>query len=50
MKVYFHIIPHLRVWFSGNTTAFQAVVGGSIPLTRTYERAPLGAFSYVRVK
>lgn len=25
----------MRVWFSGKTTAFQAVVGGSIPLTRT---------------
>ena len=23
----------MRVWFSGKTTAFQAVVGGSIPLT-----------------
>ena len=25
----------LRVWCSGNTTAFQAVIRGSIPLTRS---------------
>lgn len=29
----------MRVWFSGKTTAFQAVVGGSIPLTRTNRQA-----------
>ncbi len=34
----------MRVWFSGKTTAFQAVVGGSIPLTRTVNRkaVPIG--------
>jgi hypothetical protein len=37
----------MRVWFSGKTTAFQAVVGGSIPLTRTHmfpKKALQGAF------
>ena len=43
----------MRVWISGKTTAFQAVVGGSIPLTRTYrhiEKTPLGRFFYNEIK
>ena len=43
----------MRVWFSGKTTAFQAVVGGSIPLTRTANmksRPARDGFSVVAVR
>jgi hypothetical protein len=45
LRILHHEEMILRVWFSGKTTAFQAVVGGSIPLTRTanMKRPPFGA-------
>ena len=40
----------MRVWFSGKIAAFQAAVGGSIPLTRThmfmFPKNPLWGFSF----
>ncbi len=38
----------MRVWFSGKMTAFQAVVGGSIPLTRTSTKKSASGAFFVR--